>query len=187
MTTQSADQHRELLLLGLLRQQDMHGYQLNEFIDQALAACTDLKKPTAYFLLDKLAAAGWIKEKRAQTGRRPARRVFTLTAAGEAAFQALLRENLSAWRPATFAGDMGLAFADALPSAEAAALLTQRRAALAASLDAARQAPDHGGSLQWVVEHQAHHLAAELDWLDGRIAALQAQAAGGRPKRSPHK
>ncbi len=26
-----------------------------------------------------------------------------------------------------------------------------------------------------------------LDWLDGRIAALQAQAAGGKPKRSPHK
>lgn len=176
--------HRELLLLGLLRQQAMHGYQLNEFIDQALAACTDLKKPTAYFLLDKLAAAGWIKVKRAAAaGKRPARRVFALTAAGEAAFQRLLRENLSAWLPAAFPGDMGLAFADALPSTEAAALLAERRAALVAALEAARRVPDHGGSLQWVVEHQAVHLAAELAWLDSRLAALRAHLAPGKPWR----
>lgn len=175
--------HRELLLLGLLRQQDMHGYQLNEFIDQALAACSDLKKPTAYFLLDKMAAAGWIKEKRAELTKRPTRRVFTLTAAGEAAFQRLLRENLSAWQPSPFPGDMGLAFADALPSTEAAALLAERRAALVTALAAMQRVPDHGGSLQWVIEHQARHLAAELDWLDSRLAVLRDHPTPGKPWR----
>ena len=45
---------RELLLLGVLRQGEMHGYQLHDFIERSLAFCTDLKKPTAYFLLDKM-------------------------------------------------------------------------------------------------------------------------------------
>ena len=46
---------RQLLLLGLLRREDMHGYRLNEFIERDMAFCTDVKKPTAYYLLDKLA------------------------------------------------------------------------------------------------------------------------------------
>jgi DNA-binding PadR family transcriptional regulator len=168
--------HRELLLLGLLRQQASHGYQLNEFIDQALSACTDLKRPTAYFLLDKMAAAGWLEATRSPASGRRLRRVFKLTAAGEAEFQRLLRENLSAWLPAYFPGDVGLAFADALPAAEARRLLADRRAALVEALAAAQRVPTHAGSLQWVVDHQARHLAAELDWLDSRLAQLKARS-----------
>ena len=33
---------RELLLLGFLRRENMHGYKLNEFIERDMAACTDL-------------------------------------------------------------------------------------------------------------------------------------------------
>lgn len=51
---------RELLLLGLLRRQDLHGYRLMDFIENNLGACTDLKKPTVYFLLEKMANQGWI-------------------------------------------------------------------------------------------------------------------------------
>jgi DNA-binding PadR family transcriptional regulator len=165
---------RELLLLGLLRQGEMYGYQLHDFIDRNLAFCTDLKKPTAYHLLSKLAQRGWIVEVEVEAeGHRPPRRVYQITPAGEAAFQRLLRDNLSAFQPAYFTGDIGLAFLDALPAVEARALLAQRRAALAAALAAAQAAPVHGGSMQLVVEHQARHLAAELDWLDEVIARWQ--------------
>lgn len=53
---------RKLLLLGILRQQEMHGYQLYEFIERDLAACTNLTKPTAYYLLNKMAEDNWIVE-----------------------------------------------------------------------------------------------------------------------------
>ena len=49
---------RELLLLGFLRREQAHGYRLNEFIEREMTACTDIKKPTAYFLLDKMAHEG---------------------------------------------------------------------------------------------------------------------------------
>ncbi|MBZ0278832.1 MAG: PadR family transcriptional regulator [Anaerolineae bacterium] len=157
---------RELLLLGLLRQNEMHGYELHEFINRDLSSCTDLKKPTAYYLLEKMAASGWITQTEVQEGSRPPRRVYQLTVEGETAFQRLLRENLGIYHQARFAGDAGLAFLDALPPAEARALLLRRRELLEQELITARETPTHRGSLQLVVEHQVRHLTAELDWLD---------------------
>lgn len=166
---------RELLLLGLLRHGDMHGYQINEFINRDMVFCTDLKKPTAYYLLDKMASAGWIVERddtSEHESNRPPRRVYSLTAEGEATFQRLLRENLASYYPVRFVGDVGIAYMDALEPGEAHALLLQRRAALAAEQTAIMSVPMHSGSLQLVIDHQARHLAAELDWLDEIIARL---------------
>ena len=162
---------RELLLLGLLRRGDMHGYQLHEFIDRNLAFCTDLKKPTAYHLLSKMADAGWIIEAEVESDG-----VYQITEAGEAVFQRLIRANLSEFHAATFTDDIGLAFVDALDPAETIQLLAQRRAALAADLDAIHATPVHTGSLQLVVEHQARHLTSELDWLDEVIRRLEQNA-----------
>jgi DNA-binding PadR family transcriptional regulator len=155
----------------------MHGYQAHEFIDRYLASCTDLKKPTAYFLLDKLAKAGWIMAEQVQEGHRPPRRVYRLTDRGEAEYQRLLRENLATYEPAFFVSDIGVAFLEDVPAAEAADRLRQRRAALAAELAAAQAAPLHPGSLQWLVEHRTRHLRAELEWLDEILARL------GEPSR----
>lgn len=163
---------RELLLLGILRQQEMHGYQLTEFINRDLAYCTNLKKPTAYFLLKKMAEAGLIVDEVEQAGGRPERHVYRLTPAGEAEFQRLLRENLSAHQPAAFADDVGLAFLDTLDAAEGRALLEQRRGQIAARLDEVRAVPRHGGTIQLMIEHQARHLEAELVWLDQVLAGL---------------
>ena len=163
----------KLLLLGMLRQQQMHGYQLFEFIDRDMSACVDLKKPTAYYLLQRMAQDGWIDERQEQEGNRPLRKVYRLTGQGEAAFQRLLRENLSSYLSPSFAGDIGLAFLDALEPAEALRLLSQRRSAISAALSAVEQAPQHQGSLQWMIEHQKHHLKTELDWVESLLAHLE--------------
>ena len=100
---------RELLLLGVLRHGEMHGYQLHDFIEKNMAFCTDLKKPTAYFLLDKMQDNGWVAVKEAREGNRPQKRIYRLTAKGEAAFQELLRDNLSHFSSARTGSDVGLA------------------------------------------------------------------------------
>lgn len=163
---------RELLLLGLLRREDMHGYQLHEFINQNMASCVDLKKSTAYYLLDKMAVAGWISVTEEQEGNRPPRRVYQLTAAGETHFQQLLRENLAGYSPSHFSGDIGLAFLDVLEPTEARQLLLQRQADMTHLLAEAQNIPLHKGSMQYVIEHQARHLAAELAWLNEIIARI---------------
>lgn len=167
--------NNELLLLGLLSRHDMHGYQLNEFLSKNLASCTNLKKSSAYFLLTKMAQQGWVTEESIQEGNRPPRRVYHLTEAGAAAFQRLLRENLAAHTPVTFIDDVGLAFLDTLPIAEAIKLLRQRKQAVLEALTEAQTAPQHPGSLGLVLEHHIRHLQAELDWLEQVLSRLQAE------------
>lgn len=169
---------RELLLLGLLRQHEMHGYELHSFIENAMSTCIDLKKPTAYLLLDQMTAAGWITVSEQRSGNRPPRKVYRLTTAGEAQFDRLLRANLASVVEVKFGGDVGLAFVDALPPAEAIDLLTQRRQMLVTQLQAAQQVPPHAGSLQILIDHQAHYLASELAWVDKVIAQLRVKMIG---------
>jgi DNA-binding PadR family transcriptional regulator len=166
---------RELLLLGLLRQMRMYGYQLHEFIERDLTTCTDLKKATTYFLLDKMAKRGWISQSEEREGNRPPRQVYEITPEGEQAFQRLLRENLSSYAPSRFTGDIGLAYADAISPEETRTLLMQRRAAMQQDLEVARAIPAHGGSIQLLLDHRVVHLEAELDWLDTVIQRFSEQ------------
>ncbi|MCS7061367.1 MAG: PadR family transcriptional regulator [Anaerolineae bacterium] len=183
------EDERALLLLGILRRQDMHGYRLHEFIDTNLAVCADLKKATAYFLLDKMAAEGWVSYEQVQEGNRPPRRVYRITPAGEQAFQRLIRANLATYASMRFPGDVGLAFLDDLKPTEAVHLLRQRRAAMLDALTALQSAPEHAGTAQLIIEHQRRHLAAELDWLDEVIARVEAKSrktrSSGRRASSP--
>lgn len=164
---------KQLFLLGLLRHQNMYGYQLNEFIETTLATCVDIKKPTAYYALNKMLEEGWVMFVEEQEGNRPPRRVYSITPAGEAIFQRLVRKNLGMYHPTQFGGDLGLAFLDIVPREEARGLLGQRRAGLVAHLEELRAVPMHQGSLQLMIEHQTRHLQMELAWLDEVLARLQ--------------
>ena len=167
---------RELLVLGLLRQQKMHGYQLHDFIEQNLSSCTDMKKQTLYALLDKLAKKEWVSVTEEQEGNWPVRKVYTITENGEAEFQRLLCENLGQHAKTVFVDDIGLIFIDTLPPEEALAYLATRRVLLAQKLEDIQPVVDyHQGGARLVVEHQAYHLESEIRWLDKVITDLEAQ------------
>lgn len=166
---------RQLLLLGLLRAQEMHGYQLNEFIDEQMNFCVDLKRSTAYYLLDKLCRDGYVAEETEREGNRPERKVYRITPTGEAYFQELLRQNLSTYVPPVYAQDIGVIFEHLLSADESLQLLQARREAMLshrAQLDTlhADLPPSHTA----VIEHHLIHLDAELTWLDRLIAARAA-------------
>jgi DNA-binding PadR family transcriptional regulator len=164
---------RELLLLGLLRSHEMHGYQLNELIDSHLGTSVQLKKPTAYRLLNQMAEEGWITHREEREGNRPPRRVYTITSEGETAFQQILRESLADYKPAEFRSDIGLAFLDALPTEEALPLLHKRRAIIEDQLQTMSTDDKHHGAFQLVIEHQVRHLSTELEWLDEIIDRME--------------
>lgn len=165
---------RKLLLLGLLQTQAMHGYQLNDVIDSHLGGSIQLKKATAYDVLKKMAAEGWITHREEREGNRPPRRVYVITPQGRAVFVRLLRESLARYEPAEFRCDIALAFLDTLPTEEALALLRQRRKVIVTLIAEADAIGGHPGSMQLVVEHQQRHLRTELDWLDDVIARVEA-------------
>ncbi|MCX7939049.1 MAG: helix-turn-helix transcriptional regulator, partial [Thermoflexales bacterium] len=125
-------------------------------------------------LLERMAARGWVTVQEVREGHRPPRRVYRLTSEGEAVFQRLLRDNLARFEAAKTGSDVGLAFVDALPRAEALRLLEQRRAALTEQLAAFQSAPTHAGSYQLLIDHQLHYLRSELAWLDDVLARMRA-------------
>lgn len=171
---------REMLLLGLLRSGERHGYQINDFIERTLSFCADVKKATAYFLLDKMEGRGWVTASEHREGNRPPRKVYAITPEGEAAFQRLLRENLATFASARSASDLGLAFLATLPPAEAVSLLRTRREALVRELADIEAAPRHHGGIQLLIDHQIHYLDSERGWLDETITSLEREA--GAPK-----
>jgi DNA-binding PadR family transcriptional regulator len=165
---------RKLLLLGLLRSREMHGYEINELLDTALGSSVQLKKPTAYRLLAEMADVGWVTSSEEQEGNRPPRRVYAITPRGQAMFRQLLRRSLADYVPAEFRSAICLGFVDQLPPGEAAGLLRQRRAVIRELLRDVAPAGGHSGTLGLLVENGARHLEAELAWLDELIESLEA-------------
>ena len=163
---------RELLLLGLLRNQEMHGYQLNELIDSHLGMGVFLKPPTAYRLLNRMADDGWVTYREEREGNRPPRRVYTITPRGEAAFQQFLRESLADYKPVDFEGNTGLLFLDAIPDEEALTLLQKRRDIVENTSRMAQAHVGLRGGPQRMLLHHRRHLSAELEWLDEIIERL---------------
>jgi hypothetical protein len=50
--------NRQLLLLGLLRREEMHGYHINEFIEEKMHRCIDLKKWLCFLVVGAFAPFG---------------------------------------------------------------------------------------------------------------------------------
>ncbi|KPL83930.1 hypothetical protein SE15_01585 [Thermanaerothrix daxensis] len=169
------DEAHELLLLGILRHGPMHGYALNTWIAHNWEACTALKKPTAYYLLNKMTHRGWVTWDEDQRSRGPQRRIYHLTPEGEIAFWHLLRKNLSTHQPVYFAGDVGLSFLDVLSPDEARSLLQSRLEQVRARQRALQNAPVHPGTAALALEHQRYHLAAEAQWLEHLLERLSTQ------------
>lgn len=145
---------RKLLLLGLLRQHEMYGYQINDLIDAHLGTSINLTKPTAYRLLHNMAEQGWISFREEKAGKRPTRRIYTLTETGEAEFQELLRFCLGQYEPAENANTVCLAFFDTLSPEEVLPLLEKRRAAIEELIAMKKSEQSHSGAFQLIYDHQ---------------------------------
>ena len=163
---------RQLLLLGLLLDGKKHGYQLNEYFKHTLSLCADMKKSTAYYILNKLEKDGYVVQETERQGNRPERRVYELTEMGRSLFYELLRQNLGDFSQTYYDDDIGIAFMDQLPINEARQLLETKRDKLLAVLNQFNQVPAHEGSWRFVIDHNITHLEAEVSWLERVLQEL---------------
>ena len=156
---------KQLLLLGLLSETDMHGYGLNEYVNQAMKLYTDIKKSTIYYTLDKLENEGYIDHEIEREGRRPERRVYKITSKGKEYFLELLRRHLSDYTRTYYADDIGISFMHRLPADEVRRLLTEKRENIRAALKDFREQPKNDENRRYVVSHNIAHLEADLAWI----------------------
>lgn len=163
---------QQLLLLGALLGERMHGYQLSEYVSHTMGLCTDLKKPTVYYTLEKLEKDGYIQQEVEREGRRPERRVCQITEKGRAYFLNLLRENLCDFTRTYYADDIGIAFLDRLPAAEARQLLSEKCQRIESALHQFQELPEHGGNWRYVIRHHIAHLEADIAWANSILSEM---------------
>ena len=173
-----------LVILGLLRETPLHGYELKQIIEQHMGDWTNIAFGSIYFALRKLDEEGFIERIAVeQEGRRPSRSVYEITDEGRAEFLRLLREVWSEIERQYYAIDVGLAFIEALPIGEIVGHLKDRSAQLERILQhlAAHKAetlpledvPKKAGA---VFDHSAAHFEAELSWTLGLLAQIEEEA-----------
>lgn len=120
------EDERILLLLGLLTSQDRHGYEINDFIEHQLHCVIDLKKATAYQLLDRLEQHELISGRIEAQEMKPSRKVYALTPAGHAHFLTLLAAQLRAEEPLILPGNVPVMFYEHLTDQERLTALRER-------------------------------------------------------------
>lgn len=190
----------ELAILGLLTEQDLHGYELKKRLAELLGPWSSVSFGSLYPALSRLERAGRVRAvaanererlampmtgalsgevaafraRRSATRGRRNKKVYAITPAGREHLVDLLTAPAGSDRKSSddrlFA--LKVAFCRHLPAADRLALFEQRRAEVAARL-AEREGPSErklDAYLRSLREHDTRQLRADLEWLDQLIA-----------------
>jgi DNA-binding PadR family transcriptional regulator len=165
---------KKLVILNLLRQKEMHGYQLAESLKSYTGLATGLKRSSIYDLLNRMAMDGWIGYREEREGNRPTRRVYAITNAGETAFQNLLRERLGEYPMPELPAVASLGLLHHLPTEEAVALLQARRIRVEEIIREMDAVVQEGQSdlVRLGEIYMQNFLTTEVAWLDEVIRSL---------------
>jgi DNA-binding PadR family transcriptional regulator len=163
---------KKLLLLGLLLSHGMHGYQLNEMLQQNPGTPISITKSNAYKLLNDMEKEDWVTFVQEQEGNRPQRRVYSVTETGEKAFYRLLRENLSTYKSPEFPSVVGLDFMHMLPVEEAISLLEERQKLVIEKFQQLDDIPVEMRQSHLAIDYLHQHYAKEIKWVSDTINRL---------------
>ena len=194
----------ELAILGLLKEQDLHGYELKKRLTQELGVLSSVSFGSLYPALARLEAAGEVKvvealsptrhipltgslggelaafrARRAATRGARGKKVYGITERGEKLFEELL-EAESASGDDDRAFNLKLAFCRYLPPDARLGLLERRRAHLVERLARARASIRAGRErmdayTRSLIEHGTEATERDISWLDGLIATERRQ------------
>jgi DNA-binding PadR family transcriptional regulator len=171
--------HKELHILGLLLRGPLTGYAIHRIVVAHGELYTDLKKGNVYYLLDRMAAEGWLQvtTETGARGRRGERLLYAITDPGRQRFHELLRAVVRSYEVAHNGAEVGIVFLPYLPPAEAMSLLEERRTAVwrireivTRDADAASHA-----SVRLANDHLVSLMDAELGWIARALDYLREQ------------
>ena len=157
---------KKLLILGILRDHEMHGYQLSEVFGHRMFVPIKLSKANAYKLLNKMEQDGWVSYRDEQEGNRPPRRVYAITVEGEIAFQKMLRSSFAGYSTPEFPGSVAFNYLDKLSIDETVSLLEERREKVTALFSEVNEIPSEMRESHLSIEYLLRFYRSEIEWLD---------------------
>jgi len=171
--------HKVLLLLGMLLNGPLYGYQMHQIIRAHGELYADLKKANLYYLLERLAKDGYLEVK-AEPGTRGARGerlIYTLTGHGRSHFHELLRKTLVSYELVHTGIETAIVFLSYLSRDEGIALLHRRRQAIQQRREQViadvSQSNEHAPLVTIAGDHLVSLIDAELAWIDRSLAYLR--------------
>ena len=181
MTTPVATK-TDLLLLGLLLDRPMHGYELYQQIQaEGIDAWFNVSMAGVYYSLGKLRDQGSVAESR-QRGARSARKsIYRLTEEGREAFFAAMEAQAASQEETYLAYDLVIYLLNKLPLQRAIPLLEQRQVFLAEEAQkvqaalAAEQDDGRSPLKLAILDHARRFLEMEQGWLSGVIRDIQGE------------
>lgn len=172
----------DLLLLGLLMDKPMHGYEINQTIKaDGIDNWFNISTAAIYYSLNKLRGRGLISETKYRESGAPIRTVFRLTDAGREAFFHAMDESLGSQERTYFEYDLGIFLLNRVPKERALKLLHKRLQFLqewaATSQSALTEAQQRGDPpLQLaILEHASSCARLEVDWINGIIQRVSGE------------
>jgi DNA-binding PadR family transcriptional regulator len=191
----------EIAVLGLLKEQDMHGYELKKRLADVFGLASAISFGSLYPALARLEAAGAVQVVKTEDGeptadpepngpqRRASRRrkVYGLTPRGAEMFEELLANSRSGGEDER-SFSLRLAFARYLSPDRRLGLLEQRRAVLRerlAQLAARARARRDDRYMRVLAERQQDALSRDVSWLDDLIREERLGSAGTSPAGPP--
>ncbi len=163
---------KSLLLLGILQSEDMHGYQLNQFLKHPSNAIR-IGKANAYQLLAKLEAQGLVSHVEQREGNRPPRLVYSITAAGKAEMLRLVKDQLGQYQAIDNPGSIPLNFIELLKPQEALSLLKERQARLAIHCESFKDFSDEIRASHPGIDFLVRQAALEQEFLNKLVEDYQ--------------
>jgi DNA-binding PadR family transcriptional regulator len=171
-----------LVILGLLKRQNLHGYELKHIIEKHMGDWTKIAFGSIYFALGKLQKEGFVEPvETVSEGNRPSRTVYRITDSGEEEFLRLLRAVWSDPEQQYYSIDIGVGFMQALPAEEIRSLLVERVAVLASTVEYIRRhkeeqmtQPNVPRSARAIFDHGLAHTEAELEWTRSLLRDVEA-------------
>ncbi len=163
---------KEVILLGLLMDGPRHGYHILRLVRDVMADIVRISSGSVYYTLDKLERQGLVTYREAHVGRRPDRKVFSLTKKGRRAFAGLVVRNIvEAERP--YSDMLGsVFFLGEVPPEAAKTALEERKAAAGEALHRVRRIRQllaergYPKLAQHIVEHAIKHLQVDREMLE---------------------
>jgi DNA-binding PadR family transcriptional regulator len=174
----------DLLVLGLLLDRPMHGYEISQYVKaEGVTNWFDISTAAIYYSLNKLSRLSLVSEVRARVGGSE-KSVYRVSEQGRKQFFAGMEETLTSQEPIHFEYDLGIFLLNKLPQTKALELLEERLSYLENWLNSLEEtleeerAEDRKPLQVAILEHSAACARMEIDWLTTIINQLRGTEAG---------
>jgi len=167
---------KKLLLLGLLRSQQLHGYGLVDYLKSHASGGAAIGKSNAYRLLKVLEEDGCVVSRVERDGNRPERNVYEVTEVGERLFQELMQRYLADDGTADQPGLAVLHYINEVDPGVAAECLQLRLNKVQVRYQELLQAPKEVLYLHPALDLTLKQLTTEVEWLEEQIKTLKNKA-----------